>query len=434
MKRALAAAALTATLVTASGAALAASPAAAVAFAGASRAASSGSAATLPLVSLQRASLDRGTLSLASLDHASLDRGAPSFASLDRAAHSLASLERAYFSDRPTRLGQAVADDRATRARVGAFRADASYRTLGAANQPDWMRSVADGASLAALSIPGTHDTLAIHGGGLTQTQEDFGDGGGTLARQLSAGIRMIDIRARVNGGNTLTIHHGAVYQNADFSDVVRVLSDFLAAHPAETVIVRLKQECTGELGSCTDAPGQKSFQDIFDSYVTPVWWRPSVTRSSAAATPTLGQVRGKVVLAVLQSAHGSPIEHYGLAQFASWTDGSSTYIQDDYNVPNIGAIATKRDRVRRFLDATNAGDPSKIYVNFGSGASLFAQPQQVAGGAFGVQGVDPFLLTYLNEGHGLTRTGVLMLDFPGSGLIEKVLSYDEVFRLSVEP
>ncbi|WP_106129836.1 phosphatidylinositol-specific phospholipase C [Pseudosporangium ferrugineum] len=306
-----------------------------------------------------------------------------------------------------------------------ALAADASYRTLSAANDPDWMRSVPDGASLAALSVPGTHGTMSIHGGSLTQTQEDFGNSGGTLARQLTAGIRMIDIRARVNDGNTFTIHHGAVYQNANFTDVVRVLTDFLAAHPAETVIMRLKQECTGELGSCTDVPGQKSFPDIFDSYRTPVFWQPSVTRSAAAATPTLGEVRGKVVLAVLHGAHGSPIEHYGLAQFATWTDGSSTYIQDNYTVPNVGAIATKRDQVRRFLDATNAGDPTKIYVNFGSGSSLFAQPQQVAGGAFGVQGVDPFLLTYLNEGHGLTRTGVLMLDFPGSGLLQKIISYN---------
>ncbi|WP_157408605.1 phosphatidylinositol-specific phospholipase C [Actinoplanes sp. N902-109] len=304
-----------------------------------------------------------------------------------------------------------------------AVAADSSYRTLSTASHPDWMAAIPDGTSLAALSIPGTHETMSIHGGSLTQTQEDFGDSGATLARQLEAGVRMIDIRARVNSGNTFTIHHGATYQNANFSDVTAVLSTFLAAHPRETVIMRLKQECTGELGSCTDVAGQRSFPDIFDSYAGSLFWQPSVTRGAAAATPALGAVRGKVVLAVMHSAHGSPIEHYGLAQFASWTDGSSTYVQDNYSVPNIGAIATKRDQVRRFLDATSAGDPSKVYVNFGSGSSLLAQPQQVAGGALGVQGVDPFLLTYLNEGHGLTRAGVLMLDFPGSGLIAKILA-----------
>ena len=305
---------------------------------------------------------------------------------------------------------------------------DASYRTLRTTSNPDWLRSVSDGTSLAALSIPGTHETMAIHGGALSQTQEDFGDSGGTLAAQLDAGIRMIDIRARVNSGNTFTIQHGSVYQNANFDDVLGVLASFLAKHSGETVIMRLKQECTGELGSCSDASGQNSFQDIFDAYARQrgsLFWAPSVNRNAGASTPTLGQVRGKVVLAIMNGAHGGPVEHYGLAQFADWHDGSSTYVQDNYNVSSIGAIATKRDQVRRFLDSTNTGDPTKVYVNFASGASIFAQPQQVAGGALGVQGVDPFLLTYLNEGHDLHRTGVIMLDFPGGGLINKIISYD---------
>jgi Phosphatidylinositol-specific phospholipase C, X domain len=313
-----------------------------------------------------------------------------------------------------------------------ALAADASYRTLSTASNPDWMAGLPDTTSLAALSIPGTHETMSIHGGALTQTQEDFGDSGGTLAAQLTAGIRMIDIRARVNAGNTFTIHHGATYQNANFDDVLDRLAAFLGAHPRETVVLRLKQECTGELGSCTDASGQQSFPDIFDAYATKrpnLFWQPSVTRATGAPTPTLGAVRGKVVLAVLNGPHGGAVEHYGLAQFAGWTDGSSTYVQDQYNVPNIGAIATKRDQVRRFLDATSAGDPAKMYVNFASGASLFAQPQQVAGGAFGVQGVDPFLLTYLNEGPDVhtpvVRTGALLLDFPGGALINKIISYD---------
>lgn len=306
-----------------------------------------------------------------------------------------------------------------------AFAADASYRTLSAASHPDWMRDLPDTTGLAALSIPGTHETMSIHGGALTQTQENFGDSGATLARQLEAGIRMIDIRARVNSGNTFTIHHGAAYQNANFSDVVATLRTFLSAHPGETVVMRLKQECTGQIGSCTDASGQKSFADIFDSYVTPLFWQPSVTRGAAAALPTLGTVRGKVVLAVLHGAFGSPIERYGLAHFDQWRDGSSTYVQDAYSVPNVGAIATKRDQVRRHLDATSAGDPTKMYVNFTSGSSLFAQPQHVAGGALGVQGVNPFLLIYLGEGHGLVRTGAIMLDFPGAGLIDKIISYN---------
>ena len=76
---------------------------------------------------------------------------------------------------------------------------------------------------------------------------------------------------------------------------------------------------------------------------------------------------------------------------------------------------------------ATSAADPALMYVNFASGASLFAQPQEVAGGAWGVQGVNPFLLTYLNQGPEVhtpvVRTGMLMLDFPGGGLINRIIA-----------
>jgi Phosphatidylinositol-specific phospholipase C, X domain len=316
-----------------------------------------------------------------------------------------------------------------------ALAADPSYRTLTSTSNPDWMRALPDSRSLASISIPGTHETMAIHGGSLTETQENYGDSGATLATQLNAGIRMIDIRARVNSGNSLTIHHGAVYQNANFTDVLNTLGTFLDQHPSETVVMRLKQECTGELGSCTDVGGQSSFQDIFDSYrdhnaaALKHFWQKSTDRTAWAPTPTLGTIRGKIVLAVMNGPHGSPISNYGLAQFADWHDGTSTYVQDDYTVPNTGAIATKRDQVRRHLDNTNSGDQSKMYVNFGSGSSLFAQPYQVAGGGGGVQGVNPFLLIYLNQGtdtHAeVHRTGMMMLDYPGGGLISKIISFN---------
>jgi 1-phosphatidylinositol phosphodiesterase len=196
---------------------------------------------------------------------------------------------------------------------------------------------------------------------------------------------------------------------------------------------MRLKQECTGEFGSCSDAGGQRSFEDIFDGYrdhngaALAHFWQKSTDRTAWAPTPTLGTVRGKIVLAVMNAPHGGTIDNYGLGQFADWHDGTSTYVQDYYTVPNTGAIATKRDQVRRHLDNTNSGDQSRMYVNFTSGSSFFAQPYQVAGGATGVQGVNPFLLTYLNQGtdvhQEVHRTGMVMMDYPGGALIDKIIS-----------
>jgi 1-phosphatidylinositol phosphodiesterase len=71
------------------------------------------------------------------------------------------------------------------------------------------------------------------------------------------------------------------------------------------------------------------------------------------------------------------------------------------------------------------------MYVNFASGASFFAQPYAVAGGAGGQQGVDPFLLIYLSQGtdthQEVHRTGMLLLDYPGGGLINKIISFNHL-------
>ncbi|KAJ7693197.1 1-phosphatidylinositol phosphodiesterase [Mycena rosella] len=313
--------------------------------------------------------------------------------------------------------------------------ADGSYRTLSTASNPDWMMKVPDSASLASISIPGTHESMSISGGDLTECQEDFGASADSLTAQLNAGIRMFDIRLRVNDGNTFTVHHGAVYQNANFDDVLNKLDAFLGAHPAEAVVMRVKQECTGELGSCTDVSGQASFIDIFDMYRdnSPAaqrrLWAPSVQRGSAAGTPIMGAIRSHIVLAVINGPQGGRTEQYGLSQFSGWNDGDSAWVQDNYNVPNTGAIATKRDQVRRFLDTTNAGDQTAMYVNFCSGSSLFAEPYQVAGGGGGTQGVNPFLLIYLGQGTDVHaevhRTGMMMMDFPGGDLINKIISFN---------
>src|SRR5262249_14252938 len=139
-----------------------------------------------------------------------------------------------------------------------AYTSSTYYHTLGDTAHADWMRWVSNQTSLGNVSMPGTHETLSIHGGTSTQTQEDYGDSGSALAAQLNAGIRALDLR--VAGSNVpnkiFAIYHGLSYQNAAFGDVLRVLGEFLAAHPTETVLMRVKAECTGDQWSCTDAEG----------------------------------------------------------------------------------------------------------------------------------------------------------------------------------
>ncbi|MFD9724075.1 hypothetical protein [Streptomyces sp. NPDC059072] len=48
-----------------------------------------------------------------------------------------------------------------------------AYRNIGEPNRAAaWMENASVGTWPAAVSLPGTHDTLSIHGGRLAQTQE----------------------------------------------------------------------------------------------------------------------------------------------------------------------------------------------------------------------------------------------------------------------
>ncbi|MEE1940818.1 phosphatidylinositol-specific phospholipase C [Streptomyces sp. TRM 70361] len=341
-----------------------------------------------------------------------------------------------------------------------AYSAPESYRSLRADAHPDWMAAVRGDASLAELSIPGTHDTLAVYGGVVTETQErrERGDGrgGGSLAFQLRAGVRAVDIRVRMvageDGRGRFSVHHGAVYQNANFDDVLRELGAFLREHPTETVLLHMHGECAGGIGGCQDAdPCPECGTDhnhrrrqIFDSYAEAhreLFWQPSVT--GAAPVPDLDEVRGKVVLVNWSGPHGGNYPDYGLAQlnYADWADEwgpqKNCYVQNSYRVDGISRINDKwekvhaqLDRANRSADCRDPGAPNgdKLYVNWASGASLLAPPSVVAGGTPTATGVNGFLYECLTgrnnrcDTSSVRRTGVLMTDFPGHGLVDEII------------
>ncbi|MEV0082742.1 phosphatidylinositol-specific phospholipase C [Saccharopolyspora sp. NPDC050642] len=286
-------------------------------------------------------------------------------------------------------------------------------------SNPDWMAGLPDDASLAELSIPGTHQTLSLHGGSLTQTQENHGDSAETLGVQLQSGIRAIDIRVR-RYDDLFTLHHGPFYQNANFSDVLREAGEFLAAHPGEAVLMRLKAECTGEMTSCTDENSQLDTAQILD------WYRDNdpnggyLLDPAGGDMPTLGQARGKIVLATLQGAGGGLYEGRGLGQFNNDTWGE--YVQDAYEVPTLFDIDDKWFKVRDHLDKTAAADTGRMFLNFSSGSSPAAFPDAVACGASGFRGVNDYALEHLN-GNDLPRTGVIMMDFPGADLVNAIIA-----------
>ncbi|MFJ9434372.1 phosphatidylinositol-specific phospholipase C [Streptomyces sp. NPDC101490] len=268
--------------------------------------------------------------------------------------------------------------------------APATSSATGAVDVRAWMAAHGDGTPLQGLTIPGTHDSGARFGGAWSECQNT------TIAQQLDSGVRFLDVRCRVTGGS-FAIHHGASYQNMMFGDVLGACRDFLAAHPSETVLMRVKQEHSEE----SDA----TFRAVFDDYLDVRGWR-SLFRIGDTV-PLLGEARGRIVL--IADNGGLP----GL----KWGDRSALALQDDWNALPDPKYAKIEAHFRAAVER-----PGPLYVNFVS-TSAYLPPR------WNSDRLNPRVHGWLDSAaaSGTKGLGVVPLDFPNTrpGLVEALLRHN---------
>ncbi|RAJ81900.1 1-phosphatidylinositol phosphodiesterase [Chitinophaga dinghuensis] len=277
---------------------------------------------------------------------------------------------------------------------------------LAAVSLTGWMTQLSDNLSVSAISIPGTHDSGARFEpiGGTAKCQNL------TIAEQLNAGVRFLDIRCR-HIDNAFAIHHGSIYQNMNFDDVLNAVISFLNSNPGETVIMSVKEEYDASNTS-------RSFEATFDTYVqkNPSKWYLDAT------IPTLGQVRGKIVLLRRFGAAATP---KGIAA-TNWADnttfsisnpGANLRVQDQYQVPDNNVKWTNLNNL--FTEAKN-GDQSVLYVNFASGYKplIFGIPSITSVS----DNINPKLDTYFGTSSH-ARYGVIPMDFVTADRATKILN-----------
>ena len=155
---------------------------------------------------------------------------------------------------------------------------------------PCWMKYVDDNKFLDELSIPGTHDsgTCSVDNDTEPQSsqvkcQQDY------IPTQLLEGIRYFDIR--LGKGNDPGICHGDFYlfkkdgYYLHLSDVIGYFKTFLNENPSEALIMlasRGNDEATDESITTAFAKVMADNPDLF---------------YTSSHVPTLGEVRGKIVL-----------------------------------------------------------------------------------------------------------------------------------------
>ena len=287
----------------------------------------------------------------------------------------------------------------------------------------DWMETVPDETKLSNMSIPGTHDSCTQY----VDMRYIFQCQDASVATQLIYGYRYLDMRLvleQKHDQQTLVLKHSIARckaSNSPFAgtltlnDVLRDVSAFLDAHPTETVILCMKAENSKD----DVAEIQKVLYETINKDPERWYLKNEI--------PTLGEVRGKIVLATrFDDKFPVGFERCGL--YFGWADqGDRTVlsdptansvindretlcVQDRYNYD----IDDKIDAIHTCLDNSRAAE-NTFFLNFTStsGSGKVGHPKEYA------KRINLDLYDY--DWQAGTAYGVVIVDFAPKKIAEKI-------------
>lgn len=195
---------------------------------------------------------------------------------------------------------------------------NAYWMYKGPLKRHNWLSFIDGKLPINQISLPGTHDSATgsysegIGEGGMVKTQDD------SVYEQLNAGVRFIDARCR-HISNAFAMHHGMIYLDQMFGDVLNECKRFLRENPDEFILMSVKPE--HDTVNC-----DRSFDDTFkQSYYDPDWW------FIEDRFPLLNEVRGKIVL-FSRFGGTSGIKTHGWKDSATFDMDGRIHVQDEYN------------------------------------------------------------------------------------------------------
>ena len=289
--------------------------------------------------------------------------------------------------------------------------------TVPYSDSASWMGYLSDETYLSELSIPGTNNSCSryVFWGFGNRCQDT------DVSQQLKDGFRYLDLDVALDSsseGDTVKMVNGAVDCHTDgnlfsdslhLTDVTADMYKFLQEHPEETVIVNLSIE---------DEANASKVQDLIDSEIKSnkdYWY-------TGQEIPTLGEVRGKIVLARGYKDNGSleglemiwdkqdnkapvdiPYDLYVNDEFRLW-------VQDRYNY-------SVEDKYEALVDGFEncEADENTFFINFASttGNGVFAHPRGYA------NNINELLLEYKFKAG--TSYGIINVDFGDENIARKI-------------
>lgn len=287
----------------------------------------------------------------------------------------------------------------------------------------NWMENIPDETKLSSMSIPGTHDSCTQN----VDMRYIFQCQDASIATQLKYGYRYLDMRLvleKRSGQETLVLKHNIArckVSDSPFSrtltlaDVLKDVYAFLDEHPSETVIMCMKAENSKD----DVAAVQKALYEMINQ-ASERWYLKN-------EIPTLGAVRGRIVLATrfddkLQVGSDRCGLYFGWADQGNRTiltdptaesviNGRETLcVQDRYNYD----VDDKITAIHTCLDSSRAADDT-FFLNFTStsGSGAVGHPKEYA--------KDINLDLYAYEWEAGKAYGVVIVDFGPKKIAEKI-------------
>ena len=266
----------------------------------------------------------------------------------------------------------------------------------------NWMGAISDDAALSEISIPGTHDSGATRSGFIY----NFGHNQDlSIIDQLSVGVRFLDVRLTLKK-DKLKVYHGVLNQKKTFEEVVDDCSTFLKAHSTETIIMSVKKESGDDISNAVKTVVQKD---------PTLWYLEN-------EVPTLGEVRGKIVLFRRYDGDIGLNLSDGFQDNATFDvdNGVKCHVQDYYKVGTKNGLSSEWTAIEECLKYAKTAEKGEYVINFTSAyyttLSFINLPKIKQTAAY----VHPLVSDYLTS-HVGDRFGIVLFDLVNEELATAV-------------
>ena len=287
-----------------------------------------------------------------------------------------------------------------------------------------WMKNLSDDLKISRINLPGTHNSCAkrVQFSYLSKCHDL------SICEQLNIGVRFLDIRVELCENKLITVHSIAdcytPYGKRKRLLIDQVLADckkFLKENPTEAIILCVKRD---------DGPSSEETFDLFyEKFLKndPYWFTEN-------RIPTLGEVRGKLVLFNRCGVDFSNPKYTDFntgLRLSNWPDlpknaeichseapiyKQNNTFEEAYILQDMYKLFPKEKWYRAVLPLLeNPPQKDCLFMNYFTAANFFNSPRQYARFILGKFKKFPLKSNI--------KYGWLIFDFPTRELCERVIS-----------